>query len=220
MTKKISANIKIVSTIILFFLLWFYLLIRIIKVPFLEDEIATWFIYIYRGELLPMSGYVDANNHILNSCLSWIGVQIFNPSPAILRLPNFLVFPVYFYYSYKTSQLITNKMVQLAIFLGLVMTHSLFEFFGLCRGYGLSIAMMMAAGYHAYLFLTTHRLKDFVIVLLSSFFMVWSLLSLLGSAYILFVVLLTGILFSAKSKSWKFGFSVVLIFYFTVILGY
>ena len=92
MNKKISS----VFYLILFAILWTYLLIRTIKVPFLEDEIATWFIYIMHGHLLPMSGYVDANNHILNSILAWIPAQFFDPSPAILRLPNFLFFPVFF----------------------------------------------------------------------------------------------------------------------------
>jgi hypothetical protein len=220
MIKKSSVNVGVTLTVILFFILWVYLLLRIIKVPFLEDEIATWFIYIMHGHLLPMCGYVDANNHILNSTFAWIFAQFFDPSPEILRLPNFLVFPVYFYYSYKISQLIKNRIVQVAIFLSLVMTHSLFDFFGLCRGYGLSLALMMATGYHSYLFLKSHRIKDLVIVLISCFLMVWSHLSLLGTAYILFALLLAGILLSAKTRLWKIEFSVGLIVAFVIILGY
>jgi hypothetical protein len=220
MIKKPSVNIEVASTVILFFILWVYLLLRIIKVPFLEDEIATWFIYIMHGKLLPMSGYVDANNHVLNTDLAWIFSKLFNSSPAILRLPNFLFFPVYFFYSYKISQLIQSRFVRLAIFLGLVMAHHVFDFFGLCRGYGLAMAMMMAVGYHTYLFLNANRIKNFAVVLAGSFFMVWAHLSLLGTAYILFAMLLTGILLSGRTTAQKLGLSVVLIFAFGIILGY
>lgn len=216
MNKKISTGLYL----FLFVILWTYLLIRTIKVPFLEDEIATWFIYIMHGHLLPMSGYVDANNHILNSLLAWLPSQFLDPSPAVLRLPNFLFFPVYFYYAYKISSLIGNSFVRVAVFLGLVTTHHLFDFFGLCRGYGLGMALLMASGYHAILFLNTRRLKDFVLVIVSSFLMVWAHLSLLGTTYILFALLLTGILLSEKTKAWKHRFSVGLVFAYAGILGY
>lgn len=216
MNKKNSTGLYL----ILFAILWTYLLVRTIKVPFLEDEIATWFIYIMHGHLLPMSGYVDANNHILNSILAWLPAQIFDPYPAILRLPNFVFFPVYFYYAYRISRLIGNNLVRVAVFLGLVMTHHLFDFFGLCRGYGLGMALMMVSSYHAYLFLHAHRIKDFILVVVSGFLMVWAHLSLLGSAYIFFALLFTGILLSNKTKTWKLRFSIGLVFAFACILGY
>ena len=96
MIKKQSISTDVLFVWILFFVLFIYLILRVIIVPFHEDEIATWFIYIMHGQLTPICDYVDANNHVLNTNLSWLFAKIFNASPEVLRIPNLLFFPVRF----------------------------------------------------------------------------------------------------------------------------
>jgi len=169
---------------------------------------------------MPMSSYVDANNHILNSVLAWICSQLFGTSPAILRLPNFLFFPVYFYYSYKISQLITERFVRFLVFLGLVMTHHLFDFFGLCRGYGISMGLLMAACYLLVQYFGDHKLKHLAIALICSFFMVWANLSLLGTAYIFLALLTLNVLIQKTTLKQKTWLLIILFIGFALVLGY
>jgi hypothetical protein len=172
------------------------------------------------GRVMPLEGYVDANNHILNSFLARIFYQIFGLSPAVLRLPNFLFFPVYFYYSYKISQLINYRFVRFTVFLALVMTHHLFDFFGLCRGYGISMGFLMAACFHLVQYITDHKFKHLVIALFCSFFMVWANLSLLGTAYIFLILLTLNVIFQKTTKKQKTWLLLFLIICFALILGY
>lgn len=205
---------------ILFFFLFIYLIFRIIFVPFHEDEIATWFIYIMHSQLTPMCDYIDANNHVLNTNLSWLFAQIFNSSPEVLRLPNLLFFPVYFFYAFKITQLIKNDFVRIVIFLGLVMAHSFFDFFGLCRGYGISMGLMLAACFYLMRYLVDFKFKYLSITLILLFFMVWANLTLLGTAYIFFPFIIINIIFNDKSSIEK-GWVVLFLFIsFALILGY
>ncbi len=173
-----------------------------------------------QGHLLPMSGYVDANNHILNTDLAWIFSKLINSNPAILRLPNFLFFPVYFFYSLKITQKIENRFVRLTVFLGLIMTHSLFDFFGLCRGYGMSIALLIVSCFHLIRYFADGKLKDIVLVLFSSLLMVWANLSLLGTAYIFFAVIFVSQLISNNKTNKKILFSVITVISFGFILSF
>lgn len=218
--RRLSYNREFLFVGSLFLILWLYLLLRIIHVPFLEDEIATWFIYVMHGRILPLSGYVDANNHILNSSLAWVVAKLFNSAPALLRLPNFLFFPVYFYYSYKITRLIQVRFVRLTVFVGLIMAHHLFDFFGLCRGYGLAMGFLMAAGFHMVQYLNGQKFKDLLVVTICIFFMVWAHLSLMSTAYIFFALILINILLSAKSKLQKRWLIIFIIISFGLILGF
>ncbi|HNS46120.1 MAG TPA: hypothetical protein PKH94_02665, partial [Bacteroidales bacterium] len=53
-------------------LLWIYVWLRAIQVPLIYDEIATFFHYIHSSSFLPFRSHLDANNHLLNSALTWI----------------------------------------------------------------------------------------------------------------------------------------------------
>ena len=141
------------------------------------------------GQLTPICDYVDANNHVLNTNLSWLFAKIFNASPEVLRIPNLLFFPVYFFYSYKITRLIQDRYVRIIIFLGLVMAHHFFDFFGLCRGYGISMGLLLALCFYLIRFLTDNKYKHLALTLVLSLLMIWANLSLLGTVYIIFAFL-------------------------------
>jgi 4-amino-4-deoxy-L-arabinose transferase-like glycosyltransferase len=101
--------------------------------------------YIQNGEFWPYHAIVDANNHILNSGLSYICFKLFGSSLLALRLPNLLAFllmamAVYrLLFHLKSS---TARLVLVALFL---LSFNWLSFYSLCRGYGLSMALLLVS---------------------------------------------------------------------------
>lgn len=71
-SKQPISRIERIIYFILFILLWAYLWLRAIYVPLVHDEIATFYHYIQTGRFLPYLSHWDANNHFLNSALTWL----------------------------------------------------------------------------------------------------------------------------------------------------
>lgn len=131
-----------------------YFTLRAIYVPVIHDEAATFYFYLQKGEFLPFLSHVDANNHFLNTLLSWLSYKAFGFSSLALRLPNLLFIPVYFYYVYRLSGFCTNKKIKWLFIITLLCTHTILDFMGLCRGYGISFALLPGI-----LFLTVRYFK-------------------------------------------------------------
>lgn len=134
--------------LVLSLLVWAYIWLRAWKVQFNIDEAATFFMYIQTGRFVPPHAAVDANNHLLNSFLTWIFFNLLGSDPLILRLPNILAALIYFFFIYRISVLFNSKSIKwvfIALSLG---THFVIEFFGYTRGYGLSIAFFSGATYY------------------------------------------------------------------------
>ena len=68
--------------------IFIYLIIRSIYVPLIHDEAATFFHYIQSSSFIPFHSLNDANNHFLNSLLTYISYTLFGDSEFALRLPN------------------------------------------------------------------------------------------------------------------------------------
>lgn len=124
-----------------------YLVLRAIYTPMLHDEIATFFYFIQTNDFLPPNAHWDANNHVLNSFLGNISFQVFGDAPWALRLPNVIMFPVYLFFSWKIVARINTTLVRWGVFLALVSTTYTFEYFALCRGYGMSLGFLMCGLY-------------------------------------------------------------------------
>ena len=154
--------------LVLFALLWVFLFIRAIYVPVLHDEIATFFYYIQSDNYMPPAAHWDANNHVLNSMLANICYHIFGSSPLSLRLPNVLFYALFFYSVFQLAGRLNKKILRWGFLLALVGSHYLFEYFGECRGYGISIALIIAAIYHFIQLKETEKQKHiwFTIILL------------------------------------------------------
>jgi len=91
-------------SLILFSLLYVYIILRAILVPMAHDEVATFFHFVHTGHFLPHQAIQDANNHLLNSFLTWIFYTITgSPLPLTLRLSNLIFFPLFFYFLFKTG---------------------------------------------------------------------------------------------------------------------
>src|SRR5690606_31314018 len=114
--------------------------------------------YIQTGDFLPPNAHWDANNHVLNSLLSYISYRIFGNELWALRLPNILAFILFFWSSWGLSKQLKSIKVRWFFFLALTMSHYLFEFFGQTRGYGLSMGFFIFS-----IFISTHFISLFSI---------------------------------------------------------
>jgi len=97
-----------------------------------------------------------ANNHLINTL--WVKLCYFIgfDSLFLLRLPSVVSFLFYLYFSQRITSRISPGYIGLACFFLLSCNLFLLDFFGLARGYGMSIAFMMGA-----LCLGIETLEDF-----------------------------------------------------------
>ena len=167
-------------------LAWIYLWLRAWNVQMAHDEIATFFYYIQTGEFLPSIAHWDANNHILNSALSWVFYKMFGHSELVFRLANVLAFPLMAIYWMLIARKIRNKWLQVAFLLAFPFMHNFIEFFALSRGYGLSMGFITAAIFHLMAYMENSRQRNLTAVLLFTLLAVASNLSL----YILSLLIL------------------------------
>lgn len=127
-----------------------YVLIRALQLSITYDEAYTLaeFVHLPVMEIINYSKVV-ANNHILNTLLIKLAYKVAPDSLFIARLPNVLSFIVYLFFAYKLTFRNLSPIIGIGCFLLLVLNPFLLDFFGLARGYGLSLACMMAALYYA-----------------------------------------------------------------------
>lgn len=138
----------------LFVFLWTYLFLRANFVDLIHDEIASKWIYMIRWNYLPYEGYIDANNHFVNSFLGGLFYRIFNSYDAgIIRLGSLISFPLYFFSTYSLSRFFQLKSAFYLLVTALLCSAFLIEYFALARGYGISLAFMLLASSQTLIFL-------------------------------------------------------------------
>lgn len=106
-----------------------YIIIRAVLIPITYDEAATFFHYVHIGTFWPGEAHWDANNHILNSWLTWLSYTAFGNSEFILRIPNVLAGLLYLTFSQRLSFQIDRKPLRWALFLSLVPVGSFWSSF-------------------------------------------------------------------------------------------
>jgi hypothetical protein len=191
--------------------LWIYLILRAVYVQPIYDEIATFYHYIHTNDFLPFLSHADANNHLLNSLLTWISYQLLGPSELALRLPNLLAFIVYALYTVRLSIELKNPALRWTLILALLFVHHLLEFFALTRGYGLSMALMVAACWHLIRFFRLGSTRHYFFVILFMGLAVLANLNLLYS-YLIFFILSFLFLLMKKKGAHLFNVPHLLIF--------
>ena len=122
------------------------LLVRAHSLSFTHDESLTYLHGVRPGlaRILAFS-YVDANNHPLNTLLTWLSSLAFGNAELALRLPNVAAFVLFF----AAVFLLLRRRVRPALVVPglLLLTCNPFQldFFALCRGYGLGLGFMAAS---------------------------------------------------------------------------
>lgn len=198
-----SSKVSLSVFIILVTIAWIYIWLRAILIPFQSDEVATFFMYIQPVEFFPSILGNNANNHILNSILTWVSCEVFGSSPIALRLPNVFAALVYFHFIFKLSQLLKWNFAKWGFILFSISTHFLLEFFSYSRGYGLSIAFITGALYELIIFTKETRLKPIILAVLFSLLATTANLNLIFISLSVYFFLLALLLFRFKSLKKK-----------------
>jgi len=129
-------NSRMVLIILLFLLLFFYVLCRAYILGFTHDESLTFtIINNYSGQLK------TANNHWLNTILTYLTAKFFGYSEIALRLPNVISFLIYCFFYYKITIDKKNSFATVILpLMFLFLNPFVLDFFSLSRGYGLALA--------------------------------------------------------------------------------
>lgn len=124
-----------------------YNIVRVFKVPITHDEAETYWLYATASfKNITANIPVTANNHMLNSLITKVFIGIFGHHIFFLRLGNILAQIAYLAFSYRLChKLFRSDRWVLMAFVLLNFNPFLFDFWGLSRGYGLSLAFMMAS---------------------------------------------------------------------------
>lgn len=207
-------------------MVWLYLWFRAFHVPLAHDEIATFFYYIQTGEFLPSIAHWDANNHILNSALSWLFYETFGHSEVVFRLANLLAFPLMAMFWLLLSKEIENLWLKAGFLFTAILMHNYVEFFALSRGYGLSMGFLVAGVYYLVRFYRSAGLKHLTASLLFILLAVASNLALYTLSLIIYLILafrvylLEKVHEKLKGSTWIFLLGIIpaVLFAFTLFL--
>lgn len=198
MSKKHSAHYVY---FLLCLVLWIYLALRAYHVPLAHDEISTFHRYVHTGRFMPPGAHPDANNHILNSALSWAFYSLFGSSAFVLRLGNLLCAPLFFYFWFRIASQLKHLAIRWIFLLSFVGSTYFLEFFALSRGYGMSMAFLAGGLWHLIRLLKDNRQKDRALTLL------WLLLAVCANLTLINTLLLVSAgmavhLFSRQGSKW------------------
>ncbi len=196
LNKKTSITISI--------LLYIYLIIRSITVPFLHDEIMTYWFYVNTGNFLPFIYKIDingANNHILNTLTTYFFYKILGYTPFVLRLANLLFIPLYCYFSFKISDTLKNKYIAQLLWLCILFIHPIIDFLALSRGYGMSFALLLGSIWFLILTLRQNTIKNYFLTTLFITTAISANLSLMNSAIIICGLLILHTIFTKNKLS-------------------
>jgi hypothetical protein len=134
-----------------------YVAVRAAYVSITHDEAFTFFNYLKRPIAATLK-VTYTNNHLLNSLLARGSSYLFGDSEFALRLPNVLGGAAFFIFGAKLlSRLHANRWMVLIAFVLLTFNTFVNDFFGICRGYGLSLGLLMTALYYQYCSFTAKR---------------------------------------------------------------
>ncbi len=120
------------------------ILCKIILIPVTHDEMATPASYInYSVWQIMMYQVANTNNHILNTLAVKLFVYLFGTSQVVIRLPNLLSFIVYAFAVFRINRtaLKEGSIWFIPASLLFIAWPYFLDFFGLCRGYGMSSAL-------------------------------------------------------------------------------
>ena len=184
--SKVEKNILLFLGVALFT----YIALRAVLVPIVHDEAATYFYYIQTHNWLPYQAHWDANNHLINSALSSFYVDFLGTDVWVLRLGSLLFLPLYLIYTYRISSLLQNKYLRWGLVFSLWFAHYFIEFLGYSRGYGMSMALVVASLYYTICFIQNIGTKYLLYALVFNVLSLAANLSLLNS-----FLLINGILF-------------------------
>lgn len=156
-----------------------YLTIRAFSVAIIMDEATTLYSFIMKDNWFPNSEDWNANNHMLNTLLGIYSTKVFGYSELALRLPNLIAGFLYLFYAYLWSKRVKETINAVTLFVGLAGSQFVLDFFGLSRGYGLSIAFTLVSWFHLSLWWRNRGAFNSLIAICAASIATWANLSML-----------------------------------------
>ncbi len=151
MTKKEMRRLSNKLLLPLALLAWVLVVVRASRLAITQQEAFTFMHYVqasYLDILLLRDVPPLISNHLLNSLLAKLSTALFGLSTFSLRLPNALLAGLYFFYAALLAKKFTHPLSTVAAFLILVLQPYFFDYFSLAQGYGMGLALLLAAIYH------------------------------------------------------------------------
>ncbi len=173
---------------------------RALFVPLVHDEVATFFWYIHPESFLPFEAHWDSNNHFLNSLLTYIFYKLFGAEEIVLRLPSLLFALLFFYYLFKIARLINNNFLRWIFILSLILSHYFIEFFGMSRGYGISMALLFGGLWYFIRLFRKVRIKELLLCLIFMTLSCLANLTLINTFIIIIVLIILRITIFERGK--------------------
>jgi hypothetical protein len=189
-----STFILLIASFILIFSIY-----KSATTSFTHDESYTYLNYVHQNFLDIVSYKTPfTNNHILNSLGMKYSEMIFGSSELALRLPNLLALFLYLFFGYRMIRGILPE-IKVPGYVVLCANPYLLDFFGLARGYGMSIGFMTTSLFFLTRYFQTGKNRDAFWFNTGAFFAVLSNFALINY-YIAALVVFNVVLLLKKKK--------------------
>jgi hypothetical protein len=168
--QKILAVERLLRPILLIFFSA-YTISRIFLADITWDEAATWLSFARFGFWKPEdAGFMDANNHLLNTLYMVFSTRYLGSEVWMLRLHMVFFSLLYLVSAYLlTRKIKSGPLARIFAFTTLAAQPYLLDFLSLARGYGMSLAFSMAAWYLLFKYIEKPRLLTlFGIIILTT----------------------------------------------------
>jgi len=165
------------------------------------------------------------NNHVLNTLFMKYSERLFGNSEVALRSPNLLMLLALLFYTWLLFRK-KNQVIAVSIFVLMSTNTALTDFFGLARGYGLSIGFMIMSIYHLISSFENNKNKHLMLFNLASLLAILSNFTML-SYYISALLVFNLMQFTESRFIDKEKFSIfktnkvnIILFFFLLIVLY
>jgi hypothetical protein len=163
---------------------WAYVVLRAFRVPFVQDEGNSFWLFVRTGEFLPFLSHPEAGNHFLSSLSGVLGYQMFGNSAAGIRWGSVAAYPFYAWACWYLVRPL-GPPVRWCCLLALLLCPFLLDYFSMFRGYGPAMAGWAWALYALLSFAREGAPRYFVLLMIASGLALFSDLSLLPSCAVL-----------------------------------
>ncbi|MBL0129396.1 MAG: hypothetical protein IPP83_18545 [Flavobacteriales bacterium] len=144
-----------------------YVVMRAALVPWVNDEVLTYFLFIEPGDIVPFHAPWDANNHFLNSALGLAVYKVFGLVRFGSRIGNVLAFALYAWATFQLGRRVQDRLVRWCLWGALLFCPFIIEFFSLFRGYGMELAFWLVGTEVLIRLAERWRLRLFVLSMLA-----------------------------------------------------
>ena len=143
--NSIIKGLNLKLSIFIFTVIFFLIVYKAITIPVTHDEVST-VVHYYNFNIWQIMMYPDnwPNNHILNTLFTKFFINLFGKEVWAIRLPNIISYFIYTFAIYRIIKIYfkENSLFILATIALFLTNPYLLDFFGLCRGYAMTLTFV------------------------------------------------------------------------------